>query len=257
MAASSKRKAVAGSSRPARPAKRIRAQPDDTDRVSTAQHLAEHASSGSSYLSSRPHPSSARRIPTLVTASLHRAANSLRRLFTAVDSTGNRSEGTSAQLEWVRLLPPHLAERLLALASANRESIESLNSLLVSDLFLRDDALSFTFKGTTAAATSLMIDKLASCVSLRKLDLTGQSTLKDKTLANAIANLENLEELILRQCINVGDLTVVRACRAAGDRLKVLNLNFTAVTRKGIVSLMARAKVLEVLKLGNVNGLVS
>jgi hypothetical protein len=246
-----KRKAAAGSSRPA---KRIRAQPDDTDRVSTAQHLAEHASLGSSYLSIRP--TSSRRIPSLAAASLQKAGTSLRQLLT-VDSMGKPSERKLAQLEWVRILPPHLSERLLAIASANRESLGSLDTNEVSDLFLRPDTLNFTFTGSTAAITLPMIAKLASCASLQKLDLTGQTNLKDGALARAISGLPNLEELILRQCVNVGDETVVRACKAAGDRLRVLNLNYTAVTKKGLRSLMARASGLEVLKLGNVNGLVS
>jgi hypothetical protein len=62
----------------------------------------------------------------------------------------------------------------------------------------------------------------------------------------------------LKGCTSVGDETLIALARSAGKNgnLKILNLNYTAITVKGLKSLFARCKSLEVLKLANVNGLV-
>ena len=106
---------------------------------------------------------------------------------------------------------------------------------------------------------SLLLDSLRHCTALRYLNLVGQSNLKDETLAKLLGELFQLEEVILKGCTSVGDASVRAMARASGLKgiLRVVNLNLTAVTVAGLKSLFARCKTLEVLKLANVNGLVS
>lgn len=105
---------------------------------------------------------------------------------------------------------------------------------------------------------SHLLTALGQCSSLRSLVLAGQASLEDATCARMAKALSSLEEIDLKGCTSVGDDTVIALARSAGKHgsLKILNLNFTAVTVKGLKSLFARCKSLEVLKLANINGLV-
>lgn len=104
-----------------------------------------------------------------------------------------------------------------------------------------------------------LMTALSSCTSLRLLNLSGQAKLEDTVLASLFESTPHLEEVILRGCIDVGDKSLVALSRTAGAKqnLKTLNLNFAAVTVKGLKSLISRCKSLQVLKLGSINGLVS
>lgn len=104
-----------------------------------------------------------------------------------------------------------------------------------------------------------LMDALGYCSHLTYLNLSGQMKLEDETLARLLASLGELEEVIVKGCTEVGDRSVLALANKAGKRqaLKVLNLNYTAVTVKGLRGLLARCKSLEVLKLASVNGLVS
>ena len=106
---------------------------------------------------------------------------------------------------------------------------------------------------------SNLLDALRHCTSLRSLNLAGQSKLLDETLAKLLGELSQLEEVVLKGCTAVGDASIRALAKAAGRRgvLKKINLNYTAVTVGGLKSLFARCKTLQVLKLANVNGLVS
>ena len=105
---------------------------------------------------------------------------------------------------------------------------------------------------------SRLLSALGDCGSVRSVVLVGQASLEDKTCADMARRLPWLEEMNLKGCTSVGDETAIALARSAGKNgnLKTLNLNYTAVTVKGLKSLFARCKSLEVLKLANVNGLV-
>lgn len=104
-----------------------------------------------------------------------------------------------------------------------------------------------------------LLASLSQCASLKSLNLAGQLKLQDSIAANLVKELPNLEEVSLKGCTDVGDETVVQLARNAGlkGNLKSLNLNYTAVTVKGLKGLFSRCKSLEVLKLASMNGLVS
>lgn len=104
-----------------------------------------------------------------------------------------------------------------------------------------------------------LLASLAGCTSLKSLNLSGQLKLQDSIAANLVKELPHLEEVSLKGCTEVGDETVVQLARNAGlkGNMKSLNLNYTAVTMKGLKGLFSRCKSLEVLKLASVNGLVS
>lgn len=106
---------------------------------------------------------------------------------------------------------------------------------------------------------SNLLTSLARCTTLRSLSLAGQANLQDTACAELVKHLAQLEELSLKGCTEVGDQTVIALARQSGKNgvLRVLNLNYTAVTVRGLKSFFARCKTLEVLKLANVNGLVS
>ena len=82
-------------------------------------------------------------------------------------------------------------------------------------------------------------------------------TLGDQPLAKVLPALTLLEKINLRGCTKVGDASVIALSKATESRLKVANLSLTAVTIKGLISLLARCSALEVLKLANISGLVS
>lgn len=103
-----------------------------------------------------------------------------------------------------------------------------------------------------------LLSSLSQCTSLKSLNLSGQLKLQDNIAANLVKELPNLEEVNVKGCTEVGDEMVVQLARQAGlkGKLRVLNLNYTAVTVKGLKGLFSRCKTLEVLKLASMNGLV-
>lgn len=104
-----------------------------------------------------------------------------------------------------------------------------------------------------------LLASLSQCTSLKSLNLSGQLKLQDAIAANLVKELPNLEEVNFKGCTEVGDEMVVQLARHAGlnGKLRVFNLNYTAVTVKGLKGLFSRCKTLEVLKLASMNGLVS
>jgi hypothetical protein len=103
-----------------------------------------------------------------------------------------------------------------------------------------------------------LLQALRLCPGLRSLSLIGQSRMQDDNLKSLLAELPLLEEVILKGCTAIGDGSVLALAKCSGARqnLKILNLNYAAVTVNGLRSLFARCKSLEVLKLANMNGLV-
>jgi len=103
-----------------------------------------------------------------------------------------------------------------------------------------------------------LLQALRLCPTLRSLSLVGQSRMQDDNLKTLLAELPLLEEVVLKGCTAVGDgsLLALAKCSGARQNLKILNLNYAAVTVNGLRSLFARCKSLEMLKLANMNGLV-
>lgn len=77
----------------------------------------------------------------------------------------------------------------------------------------------------------------------------------DNMLKAVLPKLGGLRRIVLRGCTKVGDASIIALSVATGPRLKDVNLSMTAVTIKGLTSLLARCSALEVLKLANVQGL--
>lgn len=104
-----------------------------------------------------------------------------------------------------------------------------------------------------------LLHNLSRCSTLRMLNLSGQLKLQDGVAASLVKELPNLEDLNMKGCTEVGDEMVVQLARQAGlkGKLRVLNLNYTAVTVRGLKALFSRCKTLEVLKLASMNGFVS
>lgn len=137
------------------------------------------------------------------------------------------------------------------------------NELAGPQLFLGKNARSQSAAdralGRASRDRANLLSSLAHCTSLKSLNLSGQLKLQDSLAASLVKELPNLEEVNIKGCTEVGDETIVQLARNAGlnGKLKSLNLNYTAVTVKGLKGLFSRCKTLEVLKLASMNGLVS
>lgn len=117
----------------------------------------------------------------------------------------------------------------------------------------RTTALSFS----NLSAPDLLLSRIPQCTSLRSLDLSTHLSLNDSALAKILAQLKSLEKINLRGCTKVGDSSTIALSKGTESRLLEVNLSLTAVTVKGLTSLLARCSAIEVLKLSNVQGLVS
>lgn len=235
---------------------RARAEASDpTDRLTTATHQAEHSSAGRSYLSTRPDPTERNLVPPLTTLALDKFAKQFRQVAKKLSPLG-RSSDPEARLweEGIQRLPPHLSERLLSTILSHDAT--QLTPEQVATLFFHSTTTSLNFS-TTSVVPSFLINRLSNCPNLRRLDLRNQVGLKSRDLAPALKGLPLLEELLVPGCVNINDTVLQALSSATEDRLRVVNLNLTAVTTRGLISLLARCKNLEVLKLGSINGLVS
>lgn len=199
------------------------------------------------------------------------------------------SRDLQAYREFVRHLPPHLIDRLLALVLAllkqDSEKRRASQPARDGEEYVPEDSEGATKaapnrgKATkavttpTALATVFFSDRLmtirmqavdpsagilkrvSQCSNLATLDLSGCADLKDKALAEVVSHLPNLQAFNARGCVDVGDATVVALSKASGANLRVANLSLTGVTVRALALLGARCPNLEVLKLANVNNL--
>lgn len=163
---------------------------------------------------------------------------------------------------FIRTLPVEIANRLLRLVldlttntSFDEPTDPGVSVMSIAMLFFHPNTTRLSLSGM--AAPALLVSRIPQCTALAHLDLSGHVALRDPILAKVIAQLPTLESINLKGCTKIGDQTLVALSKASEDRLRVVNLSLTAVSIKGLTSLLARCKNLEVLKLANVQGLVS
>lgn len=289
LSAMSKRSAAASPSK--RPAKRPRgigapSIDDQSLRLIAARLSAERAGHGSSSLSTRPDPSR-NRVRSLLEISLRSAAKGLLEVVQVnkddqprAGADGNakalfgwdpsRRQGAvregpgpeelEALRDYVKGLPEAVANRLLAVVLESSvegatASPDGIDIHRLAKLFLHSTTTILSL--SALGPTQQLLNKLPDCTSLADLDLSSHTTLSDNTLKQILPKLSQLRRIVLRGCTKVGDGSVVALSRATEHRLKDVNLSMTAVTIKGLTSLLARCSALEVLKLANVPGLVS
>ncbi|KAJ8294678.1 Tetratricopeptide repeat protein 1 [Rhodotorula toruloides] len=270
--------------RPSRPSKRYRraldiGAPSDADnspRIVQAQALAERAGGGASYLATRPEK---RGVRSLRETALQVAAEGLYQTVRLPSKeAGENRAGTTSNVGWnpdrdpahaeenrqlrhfIETLPVDVANRLLRLvldhaseSSFDGPSDPGVAVLSLATLFFHPATTRVSLAGL--AAPVVLVARLPQCTSLTDLDLSGHIALRDAPLAKVLAQLPKLERINLKGCTKVGDASMIALSKATEDRLKVVNLSLTAVTVKGLTSLLARCRSLEVLKLANVAGL--
>ncbi|GAA5946586.1 hypothetical protein JCM3775_007373, partial [Rhodotorula graminis] len=284
-----KRTSTSSSSRPSKRYRRAldigsATTADLSVRHAQAQLLAEHAGGGASYLSTR-------RVDRVGVRSLREIAleASASGLYEAMRLQGRESGGTggghgtassssSGNIGWnpnrdpgraaesrhlrefIQSLPSEVSNRLLRLVieQTTRESLDApgdpgISVLAVSALFFHPSTTRLSL--SSASAPSVLLSRIPQCTALADLDLSSHASLTDKNLANILAKLPSLERLNVKGCTRVGDAAMVALSKTSEDRLKVVNLSLCAVTIKGLTSVFARCKNLEVLKLANVQSL--
>ncbi|GEM08265.1 hypothetical protein Rt10032_c05g2282 [Rhodotorula toruloides] len=270
--------------RPSRPSKRYRraldiGAPSDADnspRLVQAQALAERAGGGASYLATRPERQGVR---SLRETSLQVAAKGLYETVRLPSKDAGEDRAVAAlNVGWhpdrdpalaeenrqlrhfIQTLPVDVANRLLRLvldhasdSSFDGPSDPGVAVLSLATLFFHPTTTRVSL--ASLSAPTVLISRLPQCTSLADLDLSGHIALRDAPLAKVLAQLPTLERINLKGCTKVGDASMVALSKATEDRVKVVNLSLTAVTIKGLTSLLARCRNLEVLKLANVAGL--
>ena len=249
-------------------------------RIAIATARGEAATGGTPYLSTRSNNGRLDSVPTLVSATLRQASSSARQLYANRSGDGLKPD-VQYEKELLHLLPAHIASRLFqstlealafdteALKDDENEqwkthqdqntSKQAASTLLaeVIRLFLHSSTASFVLPAAIAhnfQLTTQIQRDLMSCHSLTTLDLTGQKHIKDNTMANIIGHLPQLQELILRSCTLAGDQSVIKAATTS-PHLRIVNLNYTAVTASGLSTLLSSSPALTTLKLANVNNL--
>ncbi|GAA6035875.1 hypothetical protein JCM8097_005751 [Rhodosporidiobolus ruineniae] len=268
-----------------RPSKRLRSaggigaynpELDGTARLVQAAALQERAGGGQSYLAVKPQRQG---VQSLKLAALEVAAEALYnevRLPSRGSEAGGavggvsqkqlvgwdpsrdpaRGEETKHLRAYLESLPVELTNLLLRrvldrTATASDEPGDpGVAVLALSALFFHRATTRLSLSSLTAPA--VLISKIPQCTALVDLDLALTTNLADKVLAKVLAQLTSLERINLKGCTKVGDASLIALSKATEDRLKVANLSLTASTVKGLTSLLARCKNLEVLKLASV-----
>ncbi|GAA6056883.1 hypothetical protein JCM3770_005127 [Rhodotorula araucariae] len=246
---------------------------DLSSRHQQAQLLAEHAGGGASYLSTRSQRVGVRSLKE--TALLVAGSGLYEMVRMRVRDGGGapsnvgwdpdrdpaRADETRHLREFLQTLPVELANRLLRLVLDQTTqagfdapaSDPGVSVLAVAALFFHPNLTALSLSGMNAPA--ILVARIPQCSALADLDLRSHASLSDKNLAKVLAQLPTLERINLKGCTKVGDAAMVALSKASEDRLKVANLSLTAVSIKGLTSLLARCKNLEVLKLANVQAL--
>ncbi|GAA5883856.1 hypothetical protein JCM16303_007417 [Sporobolomyces ruberrimus] len=266
-----------------RPSKRIRSSigqigaataADDTARMISAHHLAEHAGGGATYLSVRRDKEG---MESLKELSLQAAA---RGMFEAIRFKGkdlDTKEKTSSvgwdpdrdptnQHEILRMqlivqqLPEETANRLLSvLLYFSYQALQVPNDpgvsvLAIASIFFRDRISRLSL--SSLSAPTILLNRLPQCTSLVDLNLSHSPTLRDSVLAKVLAQIPTVQKINLKACTKVGDETIKALSQASGENLLEANLSFTAVGNKGLGALLSKCPSLQVLKLqavGNLN----
>ncbi|KAG0150267.1 hypothetical protein CROQUDRAFT_713552 [Cronartium quercuum f. sp. fusiforme G11] len=227
-----------------------RTRDDPSDRIIAADLQLEIASAGTNYLSMRTCPRLHSPLPpTLSDLCLDVLARSFTRLF--LDANGHQSFHQNKHATLIRSLPTHLIQTLFHLIL--KPAVPSFTPENLISLFFGDKLTQINFSPIRIHREFLAA--LPSCRYLTKLHLTAQPDLEDRALVRSLRQLSSLQELNLSSCVKIGDPTVKAIAETSKTRLLVINLNFTAVTTHGLISLLGHCPKLEVLKLSNVTGL--
>lgn len=239
--------------------------PDNDARVSAAAQLAEHASSGSSYLSTRTLPLTAP--PSLVNVCLRRASDLIVELaFDTVRQYQNaqNQQGIATQrLTVLDDMPPtvmaRLAPRVMQEASRLVSEAGFVAALLLNTFVQPDTTTEFILPGALSASYSMSTDllrKLTKCQNITTLDLGSQGSLKDNVVKSVVVSLPHLTRLSLKGCTQAGDITVEAIAQDhLAKTLTHLNLNYTATTSRSLGKLISSARRLQSLKLASLSGL--
>ncbi|KAM0789016.1 hypothetical protein ACM66B_003082 [Microbotryomycetes sp. NB124-2] len=162
--------------------------------------------------------------------------------------------------EYIKSMPETVCNRLFAkVMDLSGQAVESstdaggISVMALVHMFMHDRTTKVSL--TNVAVPSLLLLRIPQCTNLVELDLSSHLSLTDSTLAKVVSSLRLLEKLVVRGCTKVGDGAVVALSKATESRLKHVNLSVTAVTVKGLTSLLARCARLEALKLANVQNL--
>ncbi|GAA5829866.1 hypothetical protein JCM11251_007913 [Rhodosporidiobolus azoricus] len=246
------------------------ANSSDTSRLVQTAVLAERAGGGAGYFSVR-RPQ--QYVSSLRETSLQVAAKGLYESIRlpAKDANGGgekrwagwdtergpeKGEETRSLRSFIEALPVEVTNRLLrivldhATSSMDETNDGGVAVLSVAALFFHPNITHLSLAALTAPI--VLINRIPQCTALADLDLSFHTNLADKALAKVLAQLPTLEAINLKGCTKVGDASLVALSKASEDRLKVANLSLTAASVKGLTSLLARCKNLEVLKLASV-----
>lgn len=239
---------------------------DTEGRVSTAAHLAEHALSGSSYLSLRSLPLSAP--PSLVNCCLRLSSVAIVDL--ALDMVLRlvqaKREDTIAtlQLDDLAAIPTtimaRLAPRVLQEASKLDDHLGHVSTVLLNTFLNPTTSSSFALPpalSVSCTITSPVLRRIAQCTHLELLDLSAQASLKDAPLRGVLPRLHHLTKVVFKGCTQVGDETAktISNHSTLHATLLHLNLNYTAITWQGLVKLLSSLRSLQVLKIASLNGI--
>jgi hypothetical protein len=251
---------------------------DGSARLVQAGLLAERAGSGQGYLSFRAPPP---RVSSLREISVQVAAKGLYESVKIAPKAAPGKGKTKANLvgwnpdrtlekaaetkdlgAYLETLPPEVNNRLLRLvldhAALGVEDVgdQGVGVLSVAVLFFHSNLTRLSLSAATLTSPNVLISRIPQCTALVDLDLAFHTSVTDKVLAKVLSQLPQLEKLNLKGCTKIGDESVIATSKAAEGRLKSINLSLTAVTVKGLTSLLARCSGLEVLKLASVAHLV-
>jgi hypothetical protein len=178
------------------------------------------------------------------------------------DRSLDRVDETKDLGEYLRTLPVEVTNRLLRLlldhAAAGTDDVgdQGVGVLAIAALFFHPNTTRLSLSAASLTAPFVLISRIPQCSALVDLDLAFHTSVTDKVLAKVLSELPQLEKLNLKGATKVGDASVIATSKAAESRLKSINLSLTAVTIKGLTSLLARCSNLEVLKLASVPLLV-
>ncbi|GAA5906481.1 hypothetical protein JCM6882_004447 [Rhodosporidiobolus microsporus] len=245
----------------------------ETSRLVQAAALAERAGGGAGYFAVR---APAQHVSSLKETSLQVAARGLYESIRLPPKDANgggekrwagwdterdpaKAEEAKQLKAYFEVLPAEVTNRLLRLVLDHATSgMDEANDpgvavLSVAALFFHPNTTRLSLAALTAP--TVLIARLPQCTALVDLDLSFHTSLQDKTLAKVLAQLPSLEQINLKGCTKTGDVSLVALSKATEDRLKVANLSLTAASVKGLTSLLARCKNLEVLKLASVANL--
>ncbi|KAI5121816.1 hypothetical protein M0805_003252 [Coniferiporia weirii] len=153
--------------------------------------------------------------------------------------------------KWLEIVPEAVLPRLFAILKKQHPRL--LSHAVITTYFLRGFSVSLNGDlGVTSHTLSAIPRVLGG--KLRVLELSDFNKFTDKEYASMVGRLPQLETLVLRNCIKVGQLTVEAAAKTC-PKLRIVNLSFTGANSSSIYSLIKACPDLEVLKMAGIRDL--